>query len=750
MITNKYLKTGALASAMLIGASAFASNAPVVVTPGDGCNSATTLTNAYFGQVGHETFTSYKSENTSVDGSESIQPSCWQTAADNSSWFTFQVPKTGFYTITANTGKNALDEDTQIALWDGCGGDLLACSEDADDDCDGDNFAAAVGFEAEVGEDYLLQIDIFGTTTGNFTFNILESGSATAPKNDNVIAAIGIGTEVSALSSNKTASAGWFMYGSPMFADSTGDLDTTFGPTYQGPPAACTNPALTSGEVHDVWFKFTADGTEDFLLSAFNKRGEVFFGLEVFLGNPLTVGASLGCSVGDGFGVTSGADEACGNFFDHPRVRVNPTSAGVVYIRVYQFPRVAVGATNTLADACYGFFKLAFEQPANCGPMSAVYGGYDDSDCKGALTLTPSGVEGKDTILCFELSNAGMQGGLSVVQGSTCNTGGRVGEPGEFIVPGGSTIEYGDCDEDNGSIFADPQEYYNNNSVFYNFNVIEDVRVITLEDTLFSVTLFDSIVVIPDPAGGDDIAIPDQELVATISLCQEVLRTNLDGIETGPLPPPLDQLCRVKASCGADVKFTFSNMNYSGVNGNTFEAFVVPVLPNGDFGAPVTSYFGGSPDDACDDCWSMRSANFYLPEGDYCLVVDGEDGNIVEMDMCMDIQYLVPGTSISCAGAASTTLPRRAVSMFEFGLKPTSIAPNPATNFTNVNFTVPAEGTVVYQMLDLNGRVVQEGSFVANEGNNVRNFNMEGQEAGLYMLNLTYDNYTTSIKLMKQ
>lgn len=752
----------------------------VAVAGGEDCSNAADIS-SYVGDAGDERFTSIKGDNFNPGTvGNDLQPDvsndgCWVGAnavADHSVWYKFQADSGKTYTVSTNLGTNALDEDTQLAIWSACsGGNLIACNDDAEDNCDDGNLAAATSFTASSSGFVYVQVDLFGTTQGHFTLSAIEVGS---PANDHPDDAIDINTAYGNLSSSYITEDAWFLYGAPVF-NSVGSslnlndsLTALYAPDHNeiaGDPGDCANPAIS--EVFDVWFELAYDSDNPALLSAFNQRGDVFLGIQAYTRNGDSVSFNAGgeidnlnlegCSLGDGLGFNGGSEDwAVGDFTNHPRLNLdelNLADGTTILIRVYQYTRVLVGDTNTVAPPCYGFIKLAFEQyTETClGPDGQ---GQEDLDCKdaSAFTLTPASVAGKDTVLVFNgLNNAGARGGISAIQGGTALPTGRAGEPGDWIVPGGSTIEYENCDPDEGTVFVDPQEYFNNNSRIFPFNVIEETRAVNTADTLLSVTLNDSIFTFVNPADSTDtIVVPDQEISATIRLCRDVVAV------TGA--PPTDLFVAspincdsIVTTCGADVEFRFNNLNYCGVNGNTFEAFVVPFDQSTGFGSPVASYFGGSPDDACDDCWSMRSFNFYLPEGEYCLVIDGEAGNLVEFDLEMDIKYLVPGTNISCDGGQQVSPLRMAgTNLFDQGVRPLQVSPNPAANFANVSFEVPQAGEVVYYLYDLSGKMVQKGTYKAQEGENLLRLDLQGSQSGLQVLHMYYNDTETTIKLMRE
>lgn len=87
--------------------------------------------------------------------------------------------------------------------------------------------------------------------------------------------------------------------------------------------------------------------------------------------------------------------------------------------------------------------------------------------------------------------------------------------------------------------------------------------------------------------------------------------------------------------CEPQVSLTFDNMEYGGTPGNVAQIQVVNGPCVGGSGAVMLGT-------TSDPCFYMEPTSGTLPSGDYFIIVDGQDGQLVEYDLTIDIQY-TPG-----------------------------------------------------------------------------------------------------------
>ncbi len=106
----------------------------------------------------------------STPGAGDIGPACWiETAVDNSVWFSVQGTG-GDITIETIAGTN---NDTQLVIYDACGGNEVGCDDDG-----GDGFMSIVTFPSVAGVTYYAMVDGFGGTEGDFQ---VRASSTTPP-----------------------------------------------------------------------------------------------------------------------------------------------------------------------------------------------------------------------------------------------------------------------------------------------------------------------------------------------------------------------------------------------------------------------------------------------------------------------------------------------------------------------------------------------------------------------------------------
>jgi hypothetical protein len=781
----KTTKLIVMSMALCVGAtSAFGQVEKIGVLYGGGqCANATTISTTDIGvdSDGKVTCIIASNENAGLSAYAGAND-CWLSDADNDVWFEFETSAgsdSSWWTISSDNGINDFDTDMQLALYEGSCATLtrVACSED-----DGDCNTLAAGFTVKLadGAKYFLQADIFGADNlGKFALTIVKNAPVI---NDCIDGALPIDDAYTALG-NSYAGSGWFPYNNYVYGNDS--IEAADAPKWQevlnvdNSGTGCQSAfsrTQNGGLRHDVWFEFTYDEDNPALLSVYSKNGCNAYVMELFTENTnysepscnedIDLLTPHGCSVQDGL-PDHGDDEdwAKGDFTDHPRFNLQETTikdGETVYVRVSQYLRVLVGdAAEAVAPPSEGYIKLVFEKESACLTSNGCGG--DNECCKGKALNDGCQAPGANVhVQLSGLSNASMHGGIDAFAGGTALPDGRDHEAATYSVANGTTRADHNCSGTE-IISGGKSLINNNNSILYRFTVEDAIQSVDISgiDTLLAVTINDSIVFVQNPLSpGDSIAIPSDEVSAVLALCSGITVSPGSNIPSGPLCP--DSIVTV---CGADVKFQFSNLNYCGVNGAGAEFFVVAVdtattnakctNPTGIGNGNVVASFGelstfqGS---VCDTCLTMGPSAFYLPSGEYCLVIDGERGSLVDFNLDMWIDYNVPGTVIPCGtpcGAQTKSLTAPKANNFDNGVRPNYLAPHPAEGFTNFGFTTPVAGNVLYAITDINGRVVDSGNFAATEGENVHRFDVADLNTGLYVITLQINGVRTQVKLMK-
>ncbi|MFT6844099.1 MAG: hypothetical protein ACJAUV_000270 [Flavobacteriales bacterium] len=698
---------------------------------------------------------------------------CWLSDADNDVWFEFTTPgttsDTSYYTISSDNGVGIFDVDMQLALYDDCSGTRLACSED-----DGDCNTLAAGFTVKLAgaTRYYLQADIFGADNfGKFALTIFENAP---PINDCFLSPVSIQDGYDNLGAKNFNGTGWFVYNNYAYLDAA--FDSANAPTWQsvtghdGLGVGC-NSAFSENTLgglrHDVWFKFTYDPDEPALLNLYSKHDCNAYVMEAFTSsgtndcNSASLNLDfLGCSVQDGLASNGdlAVDWAIGDFLNHPRLNLDGfkddlTGSTDIYIRVFQYTRVLVGDPNgeTEAPPSEGLIKFAFERYTNddlaadsCGVNTAciatteLNAGCDSAGFNFSKTFT-------------NLSNANSRGGLSAIEGTTdaSSADGRANEATEFVVANGTTRAEFNCDST--LLITGGKVLYNNNSSYYRFSVGDTIDTVVLSD-------YEEILRV-------DVPLPDNPVAQSV----QVILDLCDGLSVGTnndppivtLPPGGLGVCDqgLTTVCGADVSFRFSNLNYCGPNGAVAVFYVVPANDTctDQSRSTVAAAFGELPDNSCDTCLFMGPSSFYLPSGDYYLVVDGDDGSLVNFDLEFNIEYFIPGTVIPCGFTCGSTGTKRTLSedlatkkLADIGFVPTTISPQPAENFINIAYNAGKEGMVQYTVVNMTGQTIDQGSFAVNEGEGVKQFDTSDFAPGMYAYTMILDGVRTQFKLMKQ
>ena len=293
---------------------------------------------------------------------------------------------------------------------------------------------------------------------------------------------------------------------------------------------------------------------------------------------------------------------------------------------------------------------------------------------------------------------------------------------------------------------------FNNNSIYCRFSVADTLSTFNPSD--FSEILR---VTVPIDDDLDPLNVLPQEVQVILDLCDGVT-VNPGGIQ---IPPGGTGVCSqpITTVCGADVSFKFSNLEYCGPNGSVAEFYVVPANDNctGASRGSVAAAFGELPDNSCDGCLEMGPGSFYLPTGDYYLVVDGDAGSLVNFDLELNIEYFIPGTIIPCglANCNASGTKRNLVEelqtkkLSEIGFVPTAIAPNPAKDFVNISYNAGVDGQVYYTVTNMTGQVVSEGGFGVTEGEGMQQISTSDLAPGMYAFTMILDGVRTQFKLMK-
>ena len=780
-------------------ASAFAHPNKVTLAGGDDCASATPIPMSDIDIDGNGQVTCIISDNIGATSSGST-PACWAGAEDADVWFKF-VPKcTGWWTISTDNGINDFGEDTQLALRDSsCGGATIACNEDLGAETESNNGLAA-GFTVflDSGKCYFLQVDIFGTTQGKFALTIFKNKK---PKNSCIDYAYTVDDAYDNFGDCFHAN-GWFIYNPYTYSGPTTAEDSAWDPcrtliTFNTLDNIASNGCNSDQAVdannnriyNDVWLKFTyTAGDPASWINIYPKNGWPRYGVELFTGTPGTspncdtISSGLtriGCSLPDGF-LESGRDardRAEGNFFDHPRVEFDPVGAGLtggetIYLRVYQYTRLLVGDTsNTIATPSEGLFKVAFEVAGDNenGNCTANHKGVDHSCCAGITNITPGSCRTGHQDPCedegefLNLCNAGMNGGLSAAEGSTARPAGRANEPGTYQYDGVTTVSTGNgnCEDSSQVNVISAFSLFNNNSAYYRFDVCSTYTAetnIDQLDELFAVTLYNPL----------DETFEDTVLFASILTCQGITAGGLEplvpAVVVGPILGGLTGLlgdCCAPTSCEPRTTFCFKNLDYCGVNGATFEAYIVPADASCDDDvANAIALAAALPESACDECLCFRPTQPLAP-GAYDLVVDGESGSLVKFDLEVKTEWVIPGTTVCCeecdTGILNVAKKDNTVQNgltngdpFDHAIRPKYLAPSPAQDYVDFGYTSPVEGTVQFTIVDLNGKAMQEGTFNAIEGENKHRFNVESLSSGMYVVRMRINGMETQMKLMKK
>lgn len=469
---------------------------------------------------------------------------CWQTAPDNTVWFTFTTGAAGVYDVTTASSTGA--PDTQIKIISGsCAAQTtVACNEDAVD------FMAAVTANLTAATTYLVQVDIYSTTTGTFC---LEVNTVVPPANDCIFDAIDVTAQINGISSSNLFDCATNTYasaaGKPSGNDVTGDVST------------CDGGVM---DKRDVWFKFTVDGsTPPAWLSVYQKTGTTpSYHAELYSGTPTGTCSSaidgltfVDCSAGhyiDGGGVTlpgtntTLVEPVMGGARDmglcttpiHPRIDVSGLAPGEYYFRVYE----GFGGEPT-----NGQFNL-------CAESAIATSGTDDR-CSGVPLNDPC-VGENPLDIHISLPNSGNNGMLG--NAAPCT---RTDEPQLALAAAGDLRQ---CSGGGFVTYIGGLNNVINNSAIYCIEVAGD------------------------------------------------------------------------AGCTATGDVSFTNVSYGGTDGNSAQIQIISGQCIG--GTAVAAVGSNTP------CFDVRPAGGTWAPGPYWIVVDGQDGQLLEYDLNIDITF----TGLSC------------------------------------------------------------------------------------------------------
>lgn len=271
---------------------------------------------------------------------------CWASAANNTVWYRFTTSTAGYYAASTSGGA-----DTQLKIISGScvAQTTVACNEDAN------GLEAAIGANLAAATTYLIQVDIFGNTTGPFC---LEVNLIPPLVNDCIFDAVDITAQINGLSTSNQFDCATYTYNTPgaggeptrdnLAGDANGCNGSVIGVGI--PPTQTNNP-----DHRDIWFKFTVDGTTPpAWLSVYQQTGtSPYYSSALYSGTPagscgaggsVTGMTQIDCSAGEyvddvlpGSNIEGGArDMAICTTPIHPRLDVSGLANGTYYFRVWE------------------------------------------------------------------------------------------------------------------------------------------------------------------------------------------------------------------------------------------------------------------------------------------------------------------------------------------------------------------------------------------------------------------------------
>lgn len=712
--------------------------------------------------------------------SSGFSSSCDGPLDNHSGWVQFKPNSNQTYTISTLFGVNSFSGPSSISLWRKASNQPwkeLDCSPSAM--YTGKHQGAALSYAFKAGVWYGIRIT---KTTDEQQQVALAISPFQRPNFDCINQSFDLNDLFEDSENHCMVSSGLFQAFPSYFHSGLLHLDSSAQVAAQAssnnPNAVdCYNNSLS--DVEDVWFTYAYDSDAANLIGLYASLPGAAYGMQIFTASGTVNSCNfnglnyLACSAPDGLGISGGVlnDWARGDFKQYARLSLNHLNLNDgdrVYLRVFPLLHDPLSLSAG--------FRIRLEH-ASQGSLSSC----DDlsHNNRGALQepLTDDQEVGTDFFEEYQqLSNGGLRGGLGLLQGSTAKPTGNQDEPGQFVIPAGSTYQTNGCDQTQNLHTPAGQYFDNNNSAFYAFSVNQSQKIVPLPDTLFSFGIIGG-------GGGPGISdgdtarkplpfqpgdsadvpyFPSDDWMITIASCSGVsLDTVKQDLGYGDSPGlgffvPTGYCDSVVATCGADVMIRLKNMKMHGILGQNMEMAVVPApaLNQGldGMGEPTYAYFGGVSQSYCQGPYELRSSSFYLPPGDYYIVVDGEDGLASSYDLDLNIQYRVPGTNISCANGRPISPQYRNIttpdgnSLFQWGVLPEAVYPLPANNRLNVRFKVPSSDRVLARVVDLNGQEVYRETMEATEGENLWSLPTHHLPAGGYQIIFEYRGLLTTVK----
>lgn len=84
------------------------------------------------------------------------------------------------------------------------------------------------------------------------------------------------------------------------------------------------------------------------------------------------------------------------------------------------------------------------------------------------------------------------------------------------------------------------------------------------------------------------------------------------------------------------------------------------------------------------------------------------------------------------------------------GIEDLIVYPNPATNYVNVEFTIPQSERITFRLMDLTGKMLKNATLDGFAGSNQYKFDIHGVSKGLYLLEIVTDNGKSVRKITVQ
>lgn len=675
----------------------------------------------------------------------------------NSVWYKFTPPATGTYTVSCDNGNNALGTNTQLKLFEGsCSTpSLVVCGEDVGPIEQGKNYQAAqLTHTLTGGTVYYIMVDIVGIQTGNFCINVYKN---VAPVNDCINQALNITSMISGISS-----ANPFDCSSYIFNAST---NTTVHPTEDvvlGDANLCNGLSGSSNndDHRDVWFKFTLSNTSpDVWLSLFQnayKEGELHYGMAVYRGTytqsgscPSSSSSISGLTLVDCSSGASYLPNSSGGTTDvgkcstpiNPRIDISNLYAdhggGTYILRIWEYGG---------GEPTPGIFKLCIE----AAPVTGI--GIDGLSADRCIEANNVGCDNDEINQDFDeayedLSNAGMQGSIFVGNGGTACIGPNPDEPLRLIVSPATMVN---CDAD----YAGIVQKNVNNSAIYTFSInngpvivhtrnelVEEINGLMnelrqLDDDPTYQMLLDEIQTALDIAA--DVA-SEATIQRIFAMLDELEQRNSESAYRIIIDQIRDVLETVEEEISditdviSKTTIRFSNIEVEGTNGAKVLFYVIPAACELNASDALMS---GAADCLTDEI-ELCSETGSLPNGDYFIIVDGQDGAIARYDMRIIIRHTtVLGEDI---GTICSTLPRKAnpVVDAETGnqLMIGQLSPMPAQSELIVEYYAGSAGNIELSVIGIDGKL-NRIPVPSHKGMNTYKLDVNGLSSGVYIIQL--------------